>query len=123
MLLKEENNIRFKIMDSKKQNCSGLFFRGYNNLFIHKGRIERKERLRFLSRLSCDGINCSARICDYMWFWDNAREAIANGSGIIIPKIENKALYSVKIINISRDWETGIVDDWDIEFYKVKENG
>lgn len=30
-------------------------------------------------------------------------------------------IYELGVVNESRDWETGIIDDWDLELFPVKE--
>jgi hypothetical protein len=51
-----------------------------------------------------------------MWLMDDINESMACGN-VIFPEIENEKLYSVRMVNISRDWESGFVDDYDLEIY------
>ena len=94
------------------EKCKGLFFRGYRSTFVNNDHIGERQGARFLKRLSCPG--CDQ--CGYLM--DDAVEANSCGS-LIIPKIENGALYQLKITNISKDWETGYADSWDTELVKV----
>jgi hypothetical protein len=41
----------------------------------------------------------------------------------VVQDAENGALYTLAVANESRDWETGIVDDWDLEFVKINSRG
>ena len=41
---------------------------------------------------------------------------------IISPiEIKNSGLYSFRTTNFHKDWETGYIDDYDLEFFEVKE--
>jgi len=42
-------------------------------------------------------------------------EDLSQNESVIIPEIEHDELYTVVVTNISKDWETGYVDDWDLE--------
>lgn len=95
------------------ESCKGLIFRGYSCVFEMNGKIERKEGIRLLKRESCPG----CKDCGYLM--DEIREAVCSHT-LILPDIEHGALYSVRLINLSKDWETGIVDSYDIEIYKLK---
>jgi hypothetical protein len=91
-------------------SCIGLVFKGYKSLFKVKNRVELRQGIRLLKRQSCPGCsNC-------MWLMDDINESIACGN-VIFPEIENEKLYSVRMVNISRDWESGFVDDYDLEIY------
>ena len=101
-----------------EQSCKGLIFRGYNSQFFDykNKRIEKKEGLKLLKRKSCKG-------CSYCGFYFDDMYDMLEMDGIIFPeKIENNKLYGIKIVNEQTDWETGIVDQWDYEFYLLKEN-
>ena len=43
-----------------------------------------------------------------------------DGNLPIIQNIKDQALYKLKIVNMSRDWETGYVDEFDLEFVELK---
>ena len=92
--------------------CKGLIFRGHRTMFVKDGRIELKQGVRLLKRKSCKG-------CDKCeWWWDSLNEDVEN-EHIIFPEIEHGALYSIRVVNESRDFETGYVDDYDTEIYKL----
>lgn len=108
--------------------CKGLFFRGYSTMFFHDNRIERKEGLRLLKKKSCKGgelcnsykdDHFQSYRCDH-WFLDEMSESIACEC-LIMPEIEDGKLYSVRITNMTHDFESGYCDDFDVEFFKVKE--
>lgn len=111
-----------------KPTCQGLFFRGYKNTFWSDGRYETKQGMRLLKRKSCKGWEeCDSynketddMKCDY-WLLDDMRDMI-DIEGIIMPEVEDGALYVLRMTNVETDWETGIVDGWDYEFYKVEED-
>ena len=91
--------------------CKGLVFRGFENLFWANNRLERKEGIKLLKRKSCSGCpKCG-------WLLDSMSEQVSNGTTIIMSNIENGKEYSLRVINEHRDWETGYVDDYDIEVY------
>ena len=97
--------------------CKGLVFKGKVTQYLTntKGNFEivRKEKVRLSKRLSCKG-------CDHCgWLLDSINELSEN---VILPNIEHNELYSVHTINESRDWETGIVDDYDVEFFKIEKS-
>ena len=97
-----------------KQKCNGLIFRARENIYISsRGEFIRQEKMIPMKRLSCGG--CDQ--CEYMP--DLLYEELANGGMPIIKgDFDNEALYTLDVINISRDWETGIVDDWTLAFIK-----
>ena len=112
-----------------KPVCKGLFFRGYKNTFWSDGRYETKQGFRLLKRKSCkgweecdsyDGEDSKTMRCDH-WLLDDMRDMI-DIDGVIMPEVEDGALYTLRMTNVETDWESGIVDGWDYEFYKVEEN-
>ena len=60
--------------------------------------------------------------CDKCWsMMDMLQEEAAERRVIMPVSPVNGALYIAEVVNVSRDWETGYVDDWDIEFVEYKE--
>jgi hypothetical protein len=100
--------------------CKGLFFRGYRSMFMsgggmvsHSEKIELKQGIRFLKGKSCAGCpQCG-------WWWDSLAEDISD-ENIIFPEIKHGAIYSIRVINESTDYETGYIDDYDTEIFKVE---
>lgn len=103
-----------------KPTCNGLVFRYEKTAWIGSaGDINFKDRFRPIKSKSCTG--CEE--CGYLQ--DELQERLSeysNGWDIIIcdNPIDGK-LYTPSVTNISRDWETGLVDDWDIEFTEYVE--
>ena len=111
--LKEE----IKVAKSNSPECKGLTFRGYSSVYTSsKSRgVEKREGIKLLKKKSCPGCEkCS-------WLLDDIPESIACKT-LILPEIEHGALYSLRVTNESRDYESGYVDDYDLEFYKIKED-
>jgi len=96
--------------------CRGLVFRGRVNAFVNnRGEYVYKESMRPLKRLSCPGcVKCG-------WLVEGLKEYLAEGMQPNIDSIDDQALYELVITNVSTDWETGYVDDWDLEFRRKKE--
>ena len=90
--------------------CVGMIFRYSENEFINSnGDFVYTERMRLQRRLSCKG--CEK--CD--WLHDCYKE-----QGVVWPKgLVKGELYSLQITNESRDWESGYIDDFDLEFVRV----
>jgi hypothetical protein len=103
-------------LPNEDEGCKGLVFIGRCSVYIRNNTVTRKETITLLKRKSCKG--CA----DCGWMMDAVNEAILNGT-LILPTIEEGQLYTVTISNISRDRETGIVDDWDVEIIKIKNEG
>jgi hypothetical protein len=99
---------------AKEETCKGLVFRGYRNFFTSKERrIELRQGVRLLKRLSCPG-------CDKCgWYFDYINEDV--DATIFPATIKDGALYSVRAINMSKDWETGYIDAMDVEIYELAE--
>jgi len=113
----EDLILKFTLDDPKPEpdNCKGLYFRGYNNFYSQGINVHRKQGVKFLKRKSCPG-------CKYCsWYYDQMNEMLQSDC-VLLPEIEHGALYSIRVINESRDWETGYIDQYDFEFYEVEEN-
>lgn len=68
-----------------------------------------------LKRDSCEG-------CKYCGGLENdLQDMVCNDIDIEIDKIVPNAKYYLCVNNISRDWETGVVDDWDLIFKLIEE--
>ncbi len=102
----------------KGKTCKGLFFRGYSSIFYnHKeDKVERREGFRLLKNKSCKG-------CPDMCFHFMLEEMhdMIDCKGLIFPEIVDNGLYTLRITNITKDWESGQTDGYDFEFYKIKE--
>lgn len=101
-------------LQEEKSTCKGLFFRAVRNKFyIKEKRIVEHLELRFLKKKSCPG--CEK--CDFLWY-----DLQESDESISLSHIEQDKIYSPVITNISRDWETGYIEDWEIEFQEIKGN-
>jgi hypothetical protein len=98
--------------------CKGLIFRAHINTFINvKGVYVVTKRLTPLKRKSCKGCEKCG------WMMDEMQEFI----GMEIPigdDVEDNKIYQLVVTGVGRDWESGIVDEYDLGFVEVKdENG
>ena len=120
----------FEDIEAKEKGlvCDGLLFRGFSSTYYHDGTIGRKEGIRLLKRQSCkggddckswDGEDFSTYCCD-TWFLEEMNEMLPDG--VIIPDIEDGALYRIRVVNETYDFESGYCDGFDFEFYKVEED-
>lgn len=93
--------------------CIGKVYRGRRNSFVNKkGEYVYQERMLPLKKQSCPG----CKHCDYLF------DELYDGLSLpIIDNIEDGALYRLKVVNESMDWETGIIDDYDLQFVKIEE--
>ncbi|MFA5355284.1 MAG: hypothetical protein WC302_00900 [Candidatus Paceibacterota bacterium] len=97
---------------AEEKICQGIFFRGSVSKYYSGLKIAYHQELKLLKRKSCSGCPECA------WIWDDLAMSMDN---FIWPKvIKHGALYSIRITNKHRDWESGIVDDYDIEILEVK---
>lgn len=98
--------------------CKGLFYRGRVSSFIDKsGGYTYREYMAPLKRMSCPGCAQCA------WLRDSLSESVCYGDAPIIKDIKDGAVYLLKVVNESRDFETGHIDTWDMEFVEVKGDG
>lgn len=96
--------------------CKGKLFRCKDTRYTYdeKGKIifGHQTLMRELKRKSCPGCaHCEPMI-------DDLKDT---SSPIIKPVVKHGGLYRLDYGNISRDWETGIVDDWDLIFTLIEE--
>jgi len=105
-----------KTKDPSKQ-CKGLIYRGKRNAFIN-GRDEYvySERMMLLKRKSCKG--CER--CGFLH--EELQQSLDMDCLPLMPSyLEDGCLYQLSVTNMSKDWETGYVDDYDLEFVKYVE--
>jgi hypothetical protein len=109
--------------------CEGLLFKGYSSEYCNDGEIGRREGFRLLKRKSCkgypdcksyDGEDISTHHCDH-WFLEEMSDML-DCECVMMPPIEDQELYRVRVINETTDWESGHVDGYDFEFYKVEKD-
>lgn len=106
----------FTLGEEKKatdDDCKGLSFRGYNNMFRGSdGRIEWKQGIKPLKRKSCPGCNRCGPILDSL------KEDVFSGSVVFPEEIKNGAEYTVRIVVDSVDGR--YADEWHTEIIEVK---
>lgn len=100
--------------------CKGIVFRGYTNRYYDGSKVVFKQELRILKRKSCTGCErCT-------WLYEALAEMESSGLVFYLAGkvrfFKNGALYSVRPIGFSHDPETGLIDDYALEFYEIKEN-
>lgn len=101
--------------ESDAQHCKGLIFQADVSCCPTRKGIGFFVRLNLLKRKSCPGcIRCAA-------LYDAIGDVDNDWMPIGIESVEHGKLYRLEICNASRDWETGIIDDWDIKLVEFKE--
>jgi len=102
---------------NEKPPCKGRIYRGLISAYVgSRGEYVYQEKMLFLKRKSCKG--CSD--CGFLEEFLHEFACDIDGNLPIIKNIKDQALYELKVVNISRDPETGYADDWDLEFIEVK---
>lgn len=103
------------------EKCIGHFFRCLRNGFVsaQDGTYNFQIKFRPLKSLSCTG-------CQQCMFLDDTDDILFmfekfTDGGIVdhVMKAVPGSIYQVEITNVSTDWETGYVDDYDLEFVPV----
>ncbi len=103
--------------ENPEPECKGIIFRYSRDIWIGSDNdVNFRDRFRWNKTLSCSG--CDK--CD--WMWDDMRE-IMYDEGLIFDNPKKDQLYTLMVTNISTDWESGHVDDYDLEFIEVKDDG
>lgn len=94
--------------------CNGDIYRASTSWFENSnGDYEYRVKFRHLKRKSCPGCKQCASI----------KECANEMSESIIFPLEPKhgSLWKLSITNVSTDWESGVVDDWDVELVEYQE--
>lgn len=101
-------------LESAETPCTGLVFRAHANHYIdYGGSYVFKQGLKLLKRKSCKCQKCQVLL-------DTFQESVSNCIFPILPILVDGNLYGLRVINESRDWETGIIDDYDLEYYSLQ---
>lgn len=99
--------------------CKGLLFRCREETYTQSnGAVVFRQVFTPLKRMSCPGCQ------DCGWLLDELQEAISDKymhGPVVEDAIVTGGLYRLDTINQSRDWETGVIDAWDLAFVLVKE--
>ena len=101
----------------KETSCAGKIYKAKINNYISKtGEICNKKSLRLMRKLSCP--NCE----ECGWIEEAVQEHIACGYLLLnFEKIEHDKLYTIRTCNLHVDYETGCVDDCDLEIVPLPE--
>lgn len=94
--------------------CTGLLFKGYSSTFSANGRIENRQGVKLLKKKSCKCLSC-------MGMLEEIEEAIRSNYLDLPAVIEEDAFYTARVVEISRDRETGMCDDWQVQIVKLPE--
>ena len=97
--------------------CKGLIFKGKINRYLNgKNHYVETQRMALLKRKSCTG--CPK--CAYMF--EELEEGLGCDRSPIMPThLEHDQLYTLAVVNLSYDYYSGYLDDWDLEFIKYVE--
>jgi len=105
-------------IDKQKQieaECKGKIFRySKNEFFSYDIKYSRQDNFTLLKRDSCKG----CKYCDNIL--SDLRETSSEQGAIIPDDIKNGDKCRLVYTNMETDWETGYVDNWDLEFRKVE---
>lgn len=102
--------------EEEKPICKGKVYKCKENMFINKkGEIIFKQTFVPMKKLSCDGCESCG------WIDDTLRESVEEDYFVLSEDevYENNELYYICATNIERDWESGLVDAWDLTLKKM----
>ena len=110
------------ILDEPKpeNTCKGLIFKAEVTQYRTNRGFAFTTKINKMKSMSCKGCEKCGSLEDIIY------EFISNDSPIIgFYKVENGKLYTFNICNMYRDWETGYVEDYDLEIveYNPQANG
>ncbi len=111
------NNLPLEVLaETERSSCKGVIYKADIQHCKTKRGVLFSVRLNKMKRMSCQGCDD----CD--WLDDELNELDHEWYRIVgIEKVENGELYQLQVGNIGTDWETGIVDEWELCLSKVKE--
>ena len=97
------------------KECKGLIYRGNVSLCQTNRGVLFQIRLNELKRKSCSG--CPK--CEFLR--ESLGELDINYYPLLgLEKVKQDGLYTIRAINLKKDWETGHVDDWDLEVVEIE---
>ena len=97
-------------MKLSEQQCTGLTFKPKLSCYINKrGDIVQTIVMTELRRQSCSCLHCHI-------LRESQKECCANGNFPDLSNIDPEKLYTLAITYESRDFETGIVDAYTIDY-------
>ena len=102
------------------KDCKGQIYRFALDRWVGSDAdVNVRYRYRYLASKSCSGCEKCA------WLNEALREHLSNlayGFGGEVHEYDTPvvgALYQLKMVNVSTDWESGYVDDFDIAFERM----
>jgi hypothetical protein len=97
------------VRETIEDGCKGMYFRCRDSQYIgSRGELVFKTVFYPLMKMSCPG-------CEKCGGLQEAFHEGAYSGDITCEKIVDGAIYYFDLTNVSRDWETGIIDDYDCE--------
>ena len=99
----------------KTTNCVGVYFRGSGYEGWNGNTYTNIVRLKLLKRMSCPGCE------ECGWVYDQLREVGPDWPLLGVEKIEDGKVYTIGVCNMCTDWETGTIDQCDLEVIEVKD--
>ena len=99
------------LLDEPENPCHGTVYKADVQQCKTQRGFMLSIRLNEMKRLSCKG--CGDKCCRG-WEDDSLGEIDRDRGVAGMDKVEHGKLYIIKLCNISTDWETGIMDDWDL---------
>ena len=100
---------------TEKKSCNGLVYRAEISHYIVNRGISFSVKLNKQKRLSCPG----CELC--WWLYEAVGEINLDWPVEGIESAEQGKLYTLDICNEEKDWESGIVDSWDLRLIEFKE--
>lgn len=100
------------IKQNDPQSCKGLIYRAYIESYMGKrGEVVRKVSFKPMKRLSCAG--CGQ--CGYTL--DDLQEGLEERDNVEgFDNAKDGELYKLRVVIDGYDYESGIADDWHVEF-------
>ncbi len=115
ILLEMKDILLDMIEEVEESDCKGLIYRCRINAYIDsRGTYVYQEKMIPMKKLSCKG----CKECG--WLKDGLNEFVIDNIYPIIEDPIDGELYTLGITNESRDLKTGIINDWDMEFVRIK---
>lgn len=108
--------LELEVDQKETSQCKGKIYKAKVTHYIgSRGEAIYQEKFIPMKRMSCDG--CAK--CN--WLEDDLNEFMSNNTfPIIEDRIKDEGLYYLDVTNISHDFESGIVDDWNLIFRKLE---
>jgi len=96
-------------VEPAEEQCLGTVYRASVSFYLTARGFAQTVKLNKLKKLSCPG-------CKYCgWENDTLSEVNKDWPILGMDKVEDQKLYTLGMCNVTTDWESGIVDGWDLE--------